>query len=923
LEAETNVDSRNGWLAVLAVAFFPSLAVAQQTCADGMRIEGTVTDPAGALVAGAQVQAAKGENVVTDTVGHYVLPCVLGGSATITVQAEGFAPGAAQASAGLGATAHINLQLAVAAVETDVQVGDNPTGIDAGQGTGTRTLNTQEVQQLADDPDDFLRELQALSLTGGGASSTRILVDGFQNGSALPPKSSIDSIRLNPDLFSAEYQFPPYDSALIEIVTKPGADLFHGALFFSDSDSSLNATDAFSAGATAAGKRRYGFELSGPLVHQKSGFALALEKRDIDEFNIVNAIALDANGQQVPLLQTVSAPERLWIASTRADWQLSTKDVAVLSFSSNVNDRANQGIGGLTLAEAGYSSLMKENDLHFTNTLALNAGMLHTTRIGYSWKRLQQSPFSMAPSLQVSGYFNGGGSTAQNLNDRERDLEIDDDLLATRGKHDWKVGIQSLGIFEHDYDPNTFNGAYVFGGGIAPVLDMANQPTGQTTTISGIEQYRRAVNNLAGGTPTTYRLTSGTPLVPLTQWQLGLYAQDNIRLTPRLTTNVGLRYALQTSPGSAANFGPRLALIWTPDRKQTWVFRARAGLFSTVIDHSHAIETERLNGIRQRQVTVYSPGFADPLTPVAGSINIATTQQFPRSLTQQMTVAGYFIAEHELPHHWLARLHFYVEGVSNIIRTRNINAPLVASNIGPAPDPTQALLAPRPIRDGGNVMEYQNTGHATGNVISFGVDQHSYKRFGLYSYFAHRITQTDAGGSDDVPQSSYSEEGESARAAWASTNLFFFSGTLNLPYRLALTTQFEATEGLPYNITTGTDNNGDGNLTDRPSYTSLPGPGVYGTRFGLLTTNTVNGNVPRNSGTMPTLLHLDANLSRAFVLNPRNKEHAYSLTFTARSANLLNHTNVTSVQTVLSPTLGQPLSAEVARRMEVGVRFAF
>ena len=95
-------------------------------------------------------------------------------------------------------------------------------------------------------------------------------------------------------------------------------------------------------------------------------------------------------------------------------------------------------------------------------------------------------------------------------------------------------------------------------------------------------------------------------------------------------------------------------------------------------------------------------------------------------------------------------------------------------------------------------------------------------------------------------------------------------------------------------------------------------------RFGLLTTNTVNGNVQRNLGTMPGLVHLDMDLSRVFTLNPADKDHPRTLTFHARSANLLNHTNVTAVNTILSSgALGQPVAAETARRVELGARFTF
>jgi hypothetical protein len=292
----------------------------------------------------------------------------------------------------------------------------------------------------------------------------------------------------------------------------------------------------------------------------------------------------------------------LWIGSARADWQVTKNDLSAISFSANVNNLSNQGIGGLSLAESGYSSLVGQYDLRFTNTQTLSPNALHVTRIGYTWKRTEQTPLSVQPSLQVAGYFTGGGSTSGNLNNRERDLEVDDDLTFTRGKHEVKIGVQSLGLFIHDYNPNTFNGAYVFGGGSAPVLDASNIPIGQTETITPIEQYRRALLNLPGGNPTTYQVTTGVPLVPLTQWRVGMYVQDNVKLAPRLTFSTGLRYALQTTPESFASFGPRIGFGWAADQKETWVFHLRAGLFSSPVNE---IDVYRVNGLRQRQTTVY------------------------------------------------------------------------------------------------------------------------------------------------------------------------------------------------------------------------------------------------------------------------------------------------------------------------------
>ena len=171
------------------------------------------------------------------------------------------------------------------------------------------------------------------------------------------------------------------------------------------------------------------------------------------------------------------------------------------------------------------------------------------------------------------------------------------------------------------------------------MLDANNAPTGQTTNITGLEQYRRALMNLPGGTATTYQLTSGSAIVPLTLWRLALYAEDVIKLTPQLTASAGLRYALQTNPENSANFGPRLSLSWSPDKKQAWILHARAGLFESPTDAAAVAEVARLNGIRQQEFTTYSAAYSSGATsaPATGLLSISTVNQFESSLAQSST----------------------------------------------------------------------------------------------------------------------------------------------------------------------------------------------------------------------------------------------------------------------------------------------
>jgi hypothetical protein len=321
---------------------------------------------------------------------------------------------------------------------------------------------------------------------------------------------------------------------------------------------------------------------------------------------------------------------------------------------------------------------------------------------------------------------------------------------------------------------------------------------------------------------------------------------------------------------------------------------------------------------------VYSPNYAAPLIPTADSIAVSSVYKFAPGLSQKATATSDSNVEYSFGHQWLARASFYWGEDWNTVRMRNINAPMVAASVGTPADPTTALHAQRPYGGNEDILRFENSGHLAGHVAAIALEQNSYKRLQVHARYRHMIFKADGGDGIVSPQSAYSEQGESSRVDWLNINgaTLFANGVL--PKKFELSGQLSTYSGSSYTITTGTDGNGDGILNDRPAYASAPGAGVYSTRYGLMTANTVNGNVPRNIGTMPPTVHLDMNLSRAFVLNPKNTDHLRTFTFNIRSANVLNHTNVNGVGTVVSsPSLDKPYQAEAARRIEMGARFSF
>ena len=887
----------------------PANVAAQAPCREHSdRGSGLIMDATGALIVDATVSVAgHGKAVHTGRDGRFVTACLADGTYTAKIDSPGFEPVTRKLEVGPGGH-ELTVRLEPRTVTTEVNATAEETGVGNENIAGSRTLNRSDLAQLADDPDDFSRELQVLAAAAGGAPGQAIItVNGFQNSGQIPPKSAIAFIRINPDLFSAEYARPPYRGGRVEIYTKPGQSTLHGALFTTQSDEWMNAKDPFSPSRAAIGKQRYGFELSGPIAKNRSDFALALEHRQIAQFAVVDAVTLDASGNQLPVIANVAAPQSLWEGSARFGFLLSQKNNLTTTYTANVNELDDQGVGGNVLAEAGYNSVQSEHVLQAVNLQMISPSLVDETRLGYTWRYRTDTPNSVAPSLQVAGAFTGGGVTTGYMRSHERDLELDDDVLYSHGKHNVKAGLELLDTSLHDAQPSGFNGTYIFGGGAAPALDG----TGATTTITGLEQYRRALVGLPGGTPTQYDVTTGTPNVSLNQLQAVLYAQDQWRFRPRLQFALGLRSAMQNAPVTVGNIGPRLGLAWSPDRKQKTVFHIRTGLFFSTIDPQTTLLAHQLNGTIQRQLQINNPVYGAPLT--TGTSTITTLRAPLPGLTQTPSLQTHLGVEHDLPRHWHVQANLYLAHAWDVLRSRDINAPLDG-----LPD------GPRPLGANLNLYQFQQTGRLGGNVLFVGLDQHSLRRLQIFAGYVRMDLRGDADSDTFFPQSSFSDQGEIARPSWEATHQLIAFSNCVLPRAVNLSMQFNAASGLPYNITTGFDNNGDGVFNDRPVFATASSSNVYDTRFGLLSPEGPGTSIGRNAGTLPWNVHLDVNLSRTFALPHKTGKTAQSVALNVRSTNLLNHTNVLAVGGVLgSPLFAQAYQADNGRRVEAGLRWSF
>jgi hypothetical protein len=873
---------------VLAIAALLAMGLpaAAQTAPTG-RLLVTVVDPSGGVIPGATVVVVPPSGslttasapVVTSGAGVATLDALAPGTYTIQIEFPGFETVQVRSIRVKAGDNTQKVKLPIKKLDEAVTVGrDKQSGQLDPQGNAFSTVLTREqIAALPDDPDEM--EAMLKNMAPPGAS---IRVDGFTGGK-MPPKSQIRSIRLpRMDMTAAQNHGGLNGMMFIDILTQPGLGPIRGGLDFTFRDDGLNARNPYAASKGDEGLQQYGASLSGTIVDMKSSFSLTVQSaRQHDTANLFAALPTGT------LAEPVRRPTDRTNFTGRFDQSINKDHAMRFSVQRNAFTNRNLGVGGFDLSDRAYTQGVADSVFRASENGPLGKRFFSESRLQLHWTRATSQSLVEAPAIRVNDAFTSGGAQ-QSGGSHTFEFEAASDLDYVRGKHSARFGVLLEGGRYHSNASSNYLGTYTF---------------------ASLADYQ-------AGRPASYTRRIGDPDVRYSNVQLGVYAQDDIRVARSLLFSAGLRYEAQGLIRDQQNFSPRFSLTWSPLKSGKTTFRAGGGLFSDWLGTGTYEQTLRVDGFRQRQLNVFNPAYPDPglsgTTPPTDRYLLGSGLVLPESASLNAGVEQLVTSTLRVN-----ASYTYRRG-SHLLRGQNLNAPL--NMTGTRPDAAFA-----------NEIAVVSDASSRSHVLNIGANlmlQNWHRTFFFVNYGYVRA-RGNAMGAFSLPAN-----GDDLDAEWGPTsprhrfNVTFSTQPIrNLSVNLTLRGQ----SGSPYTITTGLDNNRDGVFNDRPAGTGrnsvwtsgqwdIGGRVSYAIGFGGSASSSGGPGgmmvVMRSGGGGP------GGPEGGFSGGADDKR--YRMEFYAAASNLTNRRNDIGYSGVMtSPFFRQPTNAANPRKVELGVRFGF
>ena len=867
-------------------------------------LRGTVEDSTGSPVPGAEVKlrnkttAKELKATTSDEDGDFDFDGLPAGQYVLTIETAGFETVEQSVEVNPPAATRVRIRLRLAQVRQQVTVSAKAnSAVSAQENVSTVQLDQHWLQNLPTREGDPLA-VPALFLNPAvvGAQGPQLIVDGVESGSLELPMSAIKEITVDKSPYTAEFGRP--GKGRIDVITRPGSHRrYRGQVSLLMRNSDFDARNPFAAANPPLQRAITEVQLSGPLVRHLS-FFIAGRYRLNNQAQVINADTPSGH-----LTENFMLRERDTYLFGRLDYSLSHTHKLAMTYKYKNKPKRNEILNDFDLPERAVNEFDRENEFRIFETATVSDNFLNEARFTFKSQPKGTDSVSNRPAIIVDGFFNAGGAEVS-PHDREKVVNIQDIASVISGRHTIRFGGSIRPRFLDASDASNFGGTFTFE---SPSAYTAGQP------------FRFTVNQ-------------GNPSVSFTQEEFSTFIEDQLRVRPDFSLSLGLRHEFQThvSLPALGNLAPRFSLAYAPHRGRT-VIRAGAGAF---YDRQPAfLERNSLlyNGSRIRQLVIQQPGYPNPLAQSAlVSFALPSVVRIDPDIHTPYLMQASVGVERQLGagRNFLTVEFTTLRGV-RLYRQRNINAPLPGT-YQPCPPGSPASCTPssgvRPFGNVGDINEYETSGTSRGNSVAVTYSTTVRRRLDLLAQYTlsksmdntSGVLSSSIGPLLDVPFSSfglfpansYDFRGEWGRSGFDRLHRFTLTALYRLPFGFKTGTVVKLNSGLPYNITTGYDHNGDDVTNDRPA------------------------GVGRNTGNGPGYADVDIHLSKDFRLL-RVGQHA-RMEFGLDAFNVFNRVNfknfigvcgcqnLDQVPTATTPdTFGHADSAQSARELQLSFKFRF
>ncbi len=907
------------------------LAAASSVFGQTAALSGRVTDESGAVVPAAKVtingagissRTVLTRTAVTGADGVYSFIGLPPATYSIAASAPQLSAPKAEVTLRSGAQS-LNLELHVAATAAEVTVNADAgpaVSTNASSNASATVITGNDLESLADDPDDLQADLQALAGPSAGPDGAEIFIDGFSGGQ-LPPKQSIREVRLNQNPFAPEYD--KVGLGRIEIFTKPGSDAYHATVTYNFGTDRWNSRNPYAAQKAPFLLQETENTFSGPLT-KVSSFTLDVSRQAVDNGSVTNGVTLDPQTFAItPFTTVLKTPQRHILIRPHFDYQLNANNYLAATYTLSHVDIPDQGIGAFDLISRGYHLLNHYDTAQLIET-SVHGSTINETRFQYYRWGTSTTADTAGPEIQVLGAFNGGGASSPYSHDVQSAYELQNVTSIVHGAHVFRFGTRLRYLTDDSYSQQGFNGAFTF---------------------TSIDQYRLTLLNAPGGGAAQFTLTTGNPLIQANRFDAAEFLGDDWRIRPNFTLNLGLRFESQTNIADHLDAAPRIGFAWAPGSTAATqgktVIRGGYGIFYTRLSLSDSVTALRYNGIVQQQYVITNPEFFPGIPSVASlgaNPAIQSTREIDSNFHAPYLMQAIVTVERQLkPSTTLAATYTNIHGL-HIWRSEDINAPEQGTGILPYPGKGPVFLT-------------SSSGLYNQNQLSLNLNSKLNAAASFYVTYTLNRVMSNTDGIGTFPGNPYNYSSEYGPAFNDIRHRIVFGGSFNTKWNVRFNPLVSFQTGAPFNITSGTDPYGTTLYTARPGIAADPSrPGLIQTPYGLLDPNPIPGEtiLGRNAGRGPFQIQTNLRVTKTWSFGPETSPaaggsvfanpagHRYNLSVAMSARNLLNHNNPGPIiGNIMSPLFGQANQVSGGtngdgfsenasnRRLELQLRFTF